>query len=216
MPIKILIADDHPLIADGIKNAIETDVKFKVEAIVNNGKEVLNYIKNNTIDIVLLDIDMPVMNGIDCASSLISDNNPVKIVMLSMHQDSYTIKKLIDLGVQSYLLKTVASKELIFALYKVYEGENYFNADVTKAILEDKPSKSFTKTNTISPLVSELTKREKEVIIHICKGLSNSEIGEILFISPKTVDVHRTNIMRKLDIHNVVSLVRFALRNGLS
>lgn len=216
MPIKILIADDHPLIADGIKNAIETDTKFKVEAIVNNGKEVLNYIKNNAIDILLLDIDMPIMSGIDCASSLISDNNPVKIVMLSMYEDAYTIKKLIDLGAKSYLLKTVASKELLFALHKVYAGENYFNADVTKAIIENKPSKFFSKTDTISPLVDDLTKREKEVITHICKGLSNLEIGEKLFISPKTVDVHRTNIMRKLDIHNVVSLVRFALRNGLS
>ena len=135
--------------------------------------------------------------------------------MLSMHQDSYTIKKMIDLGVQSYLLKTVASRELCFALQKVYEGENYFNADVTKAILDNKPSQNFTITTTVSPLVNELTKREKEIIIQICKGLSNIEIGEKLFISPKTVDVHRTNIMRKLDVHNVVALVRFALRNGI-
>ncbi|MFK8060934.1 MAG: response regulator [Polaribacter sp.] len=216
MAIKVVIADDHPLVADGIKNAILKDKNFTVTAVLKNGKEALNYIEKNTVDLLLLDIDMPIMNGIECASALITNNNPIKIVMLSMHQDTHTIKKLIDLGVKSYLLKTVASDELIFALHKVYEGESYFNADITKAILENKPSSSFTKSTTTSPLVNDLTKREKEVIALVCKGLNNTEIGDKLFISPKTVDVHRTNVMRKLDIHNVVSLVRFALRNNLS
>lgn len=214
--INLAIADDHPLVANGIKNAIEKDENFLVHAILTNGKDALDYVTNNNIDILLLDIDMPLMNGIDCASALIANNNPIKIVMLSMHQDAYTIKKLVDLGVHSYLLKTVASDELIFALKKVYKNENYFNADITKAILDNKPSPSFTKTIHTSPLVNELTKREKEVISQICKGLTNNEIAENLFISPKTVDVHRTNIMRKLNINNVVSLVRFALTNGLS
>lgn len=215
MAVKILIADDHPLIADGIKANIQKDTNFEVVAIVSNGKEALNYLKDNTVDILLLDIDMPVLSGIDCASILIEQQHPVKIVMLSMHQDAFTIKKLVDLGVQSYLLKTLTSKELLYALEKVYNGENYFNADVTKAILDNKPSRNFTTTNIVSPLVDELTKREKEILVEICKGLNNTEIAEKLFISPKTVDVHRTNMMRKLDVHNVVALVRFALRNGI-
>jgi two-component system response regulator NreC len=216
MAIKVVIADDHPLIADGIKTNIEKENNFKVVAVVSNGKEALDYINHNAVDILLLDIDMPVLSGIDCASILIEQQSPVKIVMLSMHQDAYTIKKLVDLGVQSYLLKTLPSKELIYALQKVYDGENYFNADVTKAILDNKPSQSFASPALVSPLVDELTKREKQILVEICKGLNNTEIGEKLFISPKTVDVHRTNIMRKLDVHNVVSLVRFALRNGLA
>jgi two-component system response regulator NreC len=216
MAIKVVIADDHPLIADGIKSNINRDKNFEVVAIVNNGKEALDYLQQNQVDILLLDIDMPIMSGIDCATNLIEQQHPVKIVMLSMHQDAYTIKKLIDIGVQSYLLKTVDSKELCYALQKVQNGENYFNADVTKAILDNKPSQSFASSALVSPLVDELTKREKEILVEICKGLNNTEIGEKLFISPKTVDVHRTNVMRKLDVHNVVSLVRFALRNGLA
>lgn len=216
MPIKIVIADDHPLILDGIKNNIIQDKNFEVVATFSNGKNALDFVNEHQVDILLLDIDMPIMNGLDCASALIEKQNPVKIVMLSMHQDAYTIKKMIDLGVHSYLLKTVSNKELIFALNKVYNGENYFNADVTKALLNDTPSQTFAQTNTTSPLVETLTKREKEVISYLCKGLNNSEIGEKLFISPKTVDAHRTNIMRKLEVHNVVSLVRFALRNGLA
>jgi two-component system response regulator NreC len=214
--IKVVIADDHPLILDGIKNNITKDENFKVVATFSNGKETLEFLENNTADVVLLDIDMPVMDGIDCASALMNKQNPVKIIMLSMHQDAFTIKKLIDIGVHSYLLKTVSNKELLFALHQVYKGENYFNADVTKAILNNKPNETFKRTKITSPLVNDLTKREKEVIRHLCKGLSNAEVSEKLFISPKTVDSHRTNIMRKLNVHNVVSLVRFALRNGLS
>lgn len=213
--IRILIADDHPLIAKGIKDSLAIDENFEVVGIVKNGKEALAYLKNNSIDVLLLDVDMPVMNGIDCASIVLQENQMVKIAMLSMHQDAYTIKKVMDLGVHGYLLKTISEKELRFAIQKIYGGESYFNADVTKALLNStnmQPKKSATD----SPLVDELTKREKEVIKYVCQGLNNHQIGEKLFISHKTVDTHRTNIMRKLGVNNAISLVRFALRNNLS
>jgi two-component system response regulator NreC len=216
MAIKILIADDHPLIARGIQTSLEFNKEIQVLAIVSNGKEALEYIEKNTVDILLLDIDMPVMNGIDCASILLQQNSATKIVILSMHQDAYTIKKVMELGVKSYLLKTIPSKELLFAIDKIHSGESYFNSDVTKALLENKSTFLETNTIIISPLVNDLTKREKEIIQCICQGMTNSEIGEKLFISPRTADTHRTNIMRKLDVHNVVSLVRFALKNNLS
>lgn len=216
MAIKILIADDHPLIAQGIKTSLESNPEINVVAIVNNGKEALEYVQNHTVDLLLLDIDMPVMNGIDCASTLLRERPNFNIVMLSMHQDAYTIKKVMDLGVKSYLLKTIPSEELVFAIQKIHKGEAYFNADVTKALLENKPSSQSTPIDTISPLVHDLTSREKEIIQCICEGLTNAEIGEKLFISAKTVDTHRTNIMRKLQVRNVVSLVRFAIRNNLA
>lgn len=215
MTIKILIADDHPLIAKGIKDSLETNSSISIVGIMPNGKEVIDYLEKHTVDILLLDIDMPVMNGMDCASSLLQKNSSVKIVMLSMHQDAYTIKKLMDLGVSGYLLKTISSEELLFAIKKVYNGESYFNADVTKALLNTANSQP-RKSPTDSPLVNDLTKREKEIIKYVCQGLSNHEIGEKLFISHKTVDTHRTNIMRKLGVRNAISLVRFALRNNLS
>lgn len=216
MAIKILIADDHPLIAKGIKTSLESNSEIEVVTIVHNGKEALEYIEKHSVDILLLDIDMPVMNGIDCASILLQKNPDFKVVMLSMHQDSYTIKKVMDLGVKSYLLKTIPSDELVFAIQKIHNGEAYFNADVTQALLDSKPSSYQTQNPVISPLVNDLTTREKEIIQCICEGLSNPDIGKKLFISPKTVDTHRTNIMRKLQVRNVVSLVRFAIRNNLA
>lgn len=215
MAIKILIADDHPLIAKGIKTTLELDLNIQVVSIVHNGKEALEYIEKHPIDLLLLDIDMPIMNGIDCASILLQKQPGFKIVMLSMHQDIYTIKKVMDLGVKSYLLKTIPSDELLFAIQKIYDGESYFNADVTQALLDNKPSSFQTQNPVISPLVNDLTGREKEIIQCVCEGLTNPEIGQKLFISPKTVDTHRTNIMRKLQVNNVVSLVRFAIRNNL-
>lgn len=215
MAIKILIADDHPLIAKGIKDTLETNTNISVVGILPNGKEAIEYIEKSQIDILLLDIDMPVMNGIDCATTLLQKKTDIKIIMLSMHQDAYTIKKVMDLGVNGYLLKTISCEELLFAIKKVYDGESYFNADVTKALLNTTTTK-LNRLPTDSPLVNDLTKREKEIIKLVCKGLSNTEIGEKLFISHKTVDTHRTNIMRKLGVHNAISLVRFALRNHLS
>lgn len=217
MSVKIVIADDHPLIAEGIKNAIETNKKFNVVKIVSNGKEAISYVENNLVDLLLLDIDMPIINGIECAEKLITQDKDIKIAILSMHEDPFIVKKVMNLGVKSYMLKTISNNELLFAIEKIIAGENYFNADITKAILEKKESLFVSsKFDQKSPLLDELTKREKEIIKNISLGLTSQEIADKLFISFKTVDTHRTNIMRKLDVHNVVSLVRFAIKNGLS
>ncbi|WP_298882493.1 response regulator transcription factor [uncultured Polaribacter sp.] len=217
MSVKIVIADDHPLIAEGIKNVIETNKKFNVVKIVSNGKEAISYVENNLVDLLLLDIDMPIINGIECAEKLITQDKDIKIAILSMHEDPFIVKKVMNLGVKSYMLKTISNNELLFAIEKIIAGENYFNADITKAILEKKESLFVSsKFDQKSPLLDELTKREKEIIKNISLGLTSQEIADKLFISFKTVDTHRTNIMRKLDVHNVVSLVRFAIKNGLS
>lgn len=216
MAIKILIADDHPLIADGIKNTFENNDDFKILGIVTNGKEVLEYLSKNDVDVVLLDINMPVMDGIECARNIIQNYRQVKIAILSMHQESSIIKKMIEIGTHGYMLKTIPSDELLVAVKSIYEGKTYFNSDVTRALVSN--ANTFSSTNILekSPLLDELTPREKEIIKLISQGLTNTQIGEKLFISPRTVDTHRTNIMKKLNIHNVASLIRFAFKNGLS
>lgn len=215
MPIKIVIANNYPLFVDGLLKHLENNPKYHIVAILNNGKDVLEYLQNNEVDILLLHLDLPIMNGIDCTASITSAKLKVKIIFISNFEDVYTIKKIVDLGVRSYLIQTITSKELHFAIQKVYDEESYFCASVTKTLLNSKPSLQFQKTSNISPLLETITKREKEVLQEICKGYNNSVIAKSLNISPKTVDVHRTNIMRKLEVHNVVSLVRFALRNGI-
>lgn len=215
MAIKILLADDHPLIAQGIKTTFDNHPEFEVIAVVENGKEALHFIDNNKVDVALLDIDMPVMDGIECAKKIISEFKGVKVAMLSMHQEASLIKNLIALGVKGYMLKTIPSDELLMAIRKIYNGKEYFNADVTKALISNNSSNSFDQFSKKSPLLEDLTPREIEIIKYISQGFTNPQIGTKLFISPRTVDTHRTNIMRKIDVHNVASLIRFAFQNGL-
>ena len=215
MPIKILIADDHPLIAEGIKNTFDNQEDYQVVAVVNNGEKAIEFISQHIVDIALLDINMPVMDGIECAKNITTDFKDVKVAMLSMYQESSIIKNLIDIGVKGYMLKTIPSDELLLAIKNIYNGKEYFNSDVTKALLSEDTT-TFHKYKKTSPLVDELTSREKEIIKYISQGLTNNQIGEKLFISPRTVDTHRTNIMRKINVHNVASLIRFAFQNGLT
>lgn len=216
MAIKILIADDHPLIAEGIKNTFENNEDFKVVATVNNGKEALDFVEENLVDVVLLDINMPVLDGVECAKELLKKHKNLKIAMLSMYQESSIIKNLIDIGVKGYMLKTIPSDELLLAVKNIYKSKEYFNADVTKALISDDDSSSLHLFAKKSPLLEELTTREKEIIKSISQGLTSIQIAEKLFISPRTVDTHRTNIMRKIEVNNVVSLIRFAFQNGLT
>lgn len=215
MPIHILIADDHPLIAEGIKNTFLNNDEFNVVKIVNNGLEALEFIANNKVDIALLDVNMPKLDGIECAKEILQAYKNVKVAMLSMYQESSIIKNLISMGVKGYMLKTIPSDELLMAVKKIYEGKEYFNADVTKALLAEEKSTVLHTYKKKSPLLETLTNREIEIIKHISQGNTNTQIAELLFISPRTVDTHRTNIMRKLDVNNVASLIRFAFQNGL-
>jgi two-component system response regulator NreC len=133
-----------------------------------------------------------------------------------MYQEASIIKSLIEIGVKGYMLKTIPSDELLLAIKNINAGKEYFNTDVTKALIADDKPNSFHQYSKKSPLLEDLTAREIEIIKYISQGLTNAKVGEKLFISPRTVDTHRTNIMKKLDIHNVASLIRFAFQNGLT
>lgn len=209
--IKLLIADDHPLMANGIKSLFIDEDGLEVIATVSNGIEVLEVLKTIHIDVLLLDIDMPEMNGIDCAKIVAKDYSNVKIAILTMHEEKSLIKNLVEIGVSAYMLKTIPKNELLNAIDIIYNGGQYFNADITNVLLNEKEKSN----QNQNPLIDTLTKRESEIIKLIAQGNTNSQIGDQLFISPKTADVHRTNIMRKLDVHNVAGLVRFAFQNGL-
>lgn len=214
--IKVLIADDHPLIADGIKNTFDKQNNIEIVGIANTGKEVLSILAVEQIDIVLLDIEMPIMNGIDCAKVIVEKFPEVNIIMLSMYQEVSLIRKLIEIGVKGYMLKTIPKEDLIAVIEKVHLGEEYFSSDIVKALLLGKDSQKTIQFNEKSTLLELLTSREKEIVTFISKGMTNTEVGEKLFISPRTVDTHRTNIMKKIEVHNVAGLIRFAFQNGLS
>lgn len=214
MSIKILIADDHPLIAEGIKNALENYKEFIVVATVENGQEALSFVKKTIIDIVLLDINMPKMDGIECAKKILKNFPETKVAMLSMHQEMSIIKELVSIGVKGYMLKTIPADELQIAINNIHNGKNYFNSEITKALLTGETTSNAPYIKQ-SSLVNELTSREIEIIKLVSEGMTNSQIGEKLHISPRTVDSHRTNLMKKIEVRNVASLIRFAFKNGI-
>ena len=210
--INILLADDHQIIIDGISNLLEDEADINVVAYCNNGLEVLDKLQKLKIDVLLLDLDMPLMNGFQCAELVQKRFPEVKIAILTMHQEKALIQKFIEFGVKGYFLKTIAKSELVHAIKTIADGGEYFPSDVTKALIQ---KQSLTPDITQSPLLSSLTEREVEVIKLVSQGLTNKEIADRLFISPRTADSHRTNIMRKLNLHNVAEMVRFAFKNKL-
>jgi DNA-binding NarL/FixJ family response regulator len=206
--IKVLLVDDHQIILDGIKSLLDNTPGINVVATANDGKEAINTLGILTVDVVLMDIDMPNLNGIDATQQIQRKFNEVKVIMLTMHSESTMIKQLIDIGASGYLLKNSNKEELLDAIQKVAKGEKYFSPEVTISLLNKKEDK--TKKSTI-----DFTKRELDVIKLLADGFTNKEIGDKLFISHRTVDTHRTNIMKKIGVNNVASLISYAIKNQL-
>lgn len=209
--IKVLVTDDHQIIVDGLKSLLNNSTDFKVIGEANNGREALKIIENVEVDVVLMDIDMPVMNGIETLKEIRRRRLEVKVIILSMHHEAGMIKSLIDLGAMGYLLKSSPQEELAAAIRKVATGQQYFSTQVTLSLL-NKPQNS---NNAESESAGLLTERETEIIKLIAEGFSNKEIGAKLFISHRTVDTHRTNLMKKIQVENIAGLISYAIKNGI-
>ncbi len=205
--INVLLADDHQIIIDGLKSLLNNQEEINVAAQANNGREAIRILALLSIDVLLMDIDMPVMNGIDALKEIRKSYPNVKVIILSMHNEAGMIKSLIEMGANGYLLKSCTQSELIDAIKKIASGQSYFSTDVTLALL--KPSANQGQPNEL------LTERETEILKLIAGGFSNKEIGDQLFISHRTVDTHRTNLMKKLDVNNIAGLISYAIRNGI-
>ena len=204
--INVLLTDDHQIIIDGLKSLLKNSDEIIVAAEANNGREALRILGLLSIDVLLMDIDMPIMNGIEALKEIRKQFRDVKVIILSMHNEAGMIKSLIDLGANGYLLKSCSQDELLGAIRKVASGQSYFSTDVTLALL--KPANTELKNEI-------LTERETEILKLIAAGFSNKEIGDQLFISHRTVDTHRTNLMKKLDVSNIAGLISYAIKNGI-
>jgi len=207
--LNILLVDDHALVTDGIRALLQGENRFTIKGEANNGQMALEMLNILKIDLVLMDIDMPIMNGIDAIKQIKKDFPMVKVVVLTMHDEKAMITKLLNLGADGYLLKNSSKQELIHCILGVANDERYISSEATAILLRVDESKS-----NAGPL-SQLTEREIEIVKLIAEGHSNKEIGDKLFISHRTVDTHRTNLMGKLGVHNVAGIVKFAIVNGL-
>lgn len=209
MNIRIAIADDHPLVSQGLKSLIENQADITLVGVAENGEDLLSILRLMPVDVALVDLDMPVKNGIDATKEIVLNFPATRVIILTMHDEKAMIKQLMELGAFGYLLKNCGQEELLLAIRNVAMGKKHFSGDVTIALLNDDP------LPVDSPELKELTTREIEILTLIALGQSNKEIGDKLFISHRTVDTHRTNLMKKLDVHNIAGLIRIAYRNNL-
>lgn len=212
--IKILIADDHQLIIEGIKTLLEDVEGITITDVATNGREVIEKLKYQEVDIILMDIDMPIMNGYEATQLVLKKYPHIKVIALTMYDEKALITKIVNAGASGYILKNIRKEELLKAITKVANGEKYFSNEILFTLSKPELKDIISEKQNNIPIV-QLTQREIEVLKLITQGLSNKEIGEKLFISPRTVDTHRTNLMQKLNVHNIAGLIRYAIKNGL-
>lgn len=211
--IKIILVDDHQMFRDGVKSVLSDEENIDLVGEVGNAKDLYELLKTTNPDLIITDISMPDISGIEL-SKFVSENYPeINILILSMHSNVEFITKSLAAGANGYLPKDTSMKELLEAINAIYKGETYFNKNISDTLLKSivgkaKPSKENAKNET-------LTKREREIISHVVDGLSNKEIACKLFISIRTVDSHKNNIMQKLNLKSSVELVKYAIKNKL-
>lgn len=213
--IKILIVDDHEVVRDGLKNILLSLNNVAIAGEAANGEDSITMYESLKPDLVIMDISMPGMNGIE-ATRIIKENDPnAKILILTMHDNQEYLNQIIRSGAKGFVLKNTDKEELLDAVKTVSTGENFFSKDISKLIIENyiRSAKEIDKNEGYKEV--PLTKREIEILKYIAEGNSNQEIANKLYISYNTVDTHRKNIMHKLSIKNTAGLVRYAIEKGL-
>lgn len=210
--IRLIVADDHQIFVDGVKALISTMDTMQIVAEANNGVELIDCMSKHEVDVVLMDINMPKMDGIEATNTILEKYPDVKILVLSMHDSRQHIEKVLKAGAHGYLLKNTGKEELQIAIEKVMEGESYYSEGVTKRIMESLQSKKRIRSKINSVVITE---REQEVLKLLVQELTTNEIAEKLFISHHTVESHRKNLIAKLQVRGTSGLVKYAIQSGL-
>lgn len=208
--IRIAICDDHRVVTDALRDMLNAVPGYTCVGTMASGSEALFLLQHVRVDVLLTDLDMPGMDGFELLAAVRNKHPDLKVLVLSMHDEAALVRRAMDLDADGYVVKSAGKEELVLAVREVAAGRRYFGGSVADSLLGKSPS-----AQAGAHVLSDLTEREVEVLAALAEGLGNKEIGERLFISPRTVDTHRTNLMRKLDTHNVAGLVRIAIKAGL-
>jgi two-component system, NarL family, nitrate/nitrite response regulator NarL len=211
--IKIIIVDDHQMFIDGIKSLLLSQENIAVVGSAHNGDEVLKLLTNKKADIVLMDINMPQMDGVEATKRIQQQFPKTKVLMLTMYDTKNYIERLVLAGASGYILKNTGKTELMNAIETIYSGKTFFGKEVTARVMEGLQKKT-RESNDFFGI--ELTEREIEVIKYIAQEYTSTEIAKKLTISPYTVETHRKNLINKLGVRNTAGLVKYAMQNGLA
>jgi len=211
--IRVLVTDDHAIVRDGICAllALTGDIEAVGEA--TNGREALEMVGKLSPDIVLMDIVMPLMDGLEATRRIHKEFPETKVIILTQYEDREYVIPVIEAGASGFISKAVAASELTSAIRSVYHGDSYLSPSITRLLVED--YREIAKAGKSKDTSEQLTDREREILKLLAEGHSTREIAQILVISPKTVERHKTNLMAKLDIHNRLDLFKYALRKGI-
>lgn len=216
--INIILVEDHLLVRNGIKLLLDSQENVNVVAEANDGSELLFYLENNEElpDIVITDINMPGLEGLQLTEILRQNYPSIKVIVLTMLDDNQSVLEAFQKGVSGYLVKNVSYNELLFAIKHIYQGGSYLDSLLTKLFLEKLASAQHVKNLDNKVMDSfDISERELEVLQLISDGYTNMEIGEKLFLSKRTVEGHRQNLIDKMNVKNSASLIKFAVKNGL-
>lgn len=205
---KLIIADDHPIVLDGLRRALSKEPDWSIEGEAKNGEEVMRLLAKSSIDLVLLDVTMPGMNGIEACQKIKNHFPQVKVAAFTLHQEKSFINRMLAAGADGYFLKTTPHNQLIQGIKDLLDGKSVYSPEVTQVVME-----SLSKGN--AGQLPEVTPREKEVLELLAQELTTDEIAEKLFLSRHTIESHRKNLLSKFGVKNSVGLVRYALENGI-
>jgi DNA-binding NarL/FixJ family response regulator len=206
--IRILLADDHAVVRQGFKMILDAQADMEIVGEAGNGRQAVELAEQLRPDVVVMDVAMPELNGIEATRRLASSVPHARVIALSMHKDSVYVREILRAGARGYLLKDSGAADLVAAIHAVASGESYLSPAVSNAVLDDY------RRHVTNP-IDLLTSREREVLQLLAEGKTNKEIAGVLNLSVYTVDAHRGRIMEKLNLHSINDLVRFAVRNGL-
>jgi DNA-binding NarL/FixJ family response regulator len=208
--IKVLLVDDHPVVRKGLWSCLANKGRLRIVGEAADGSEAIRQARDLAPDVVLMDLSMPKMDGVAVTKTLRRESPEVKVLVLSMHNNRESVLRILQAGARGYVLKNAPPEELVRAIETVNRGEAFLSPDVARFALNDYVSSS----SPDAPL-TRLSSREREVLVHIAEGKSNKDTASRLGISVRTVETHRERIMRKLNVHSVAGLTKFAINHGL-
>lgn len=212
-PLRILLADDHTIVRNGLRVLLERQPDFAIVGEASNGREAIEIARKETPDVVLMDVAMPIMNGIEAAARITAAQPKTAVVILSMHSDETYILRALKAGARGYLLKDSAESDLIQAVRAVAAGKAFFSPAVSKVLAEDYLRQ--VQQRGVDDPYDLLTARERELLQLIAEGKSAKEIATLLHLSAYTIDTHRGNLMQKLNVHSIPELILYAVRRGI-